>query len=60
MPPGVGDWHKAVSEERAVWTGRSVGSSGDGAETKERLQQVVCHRALLVPQGLDLEELRER
>lgn len=26
------------------------------AETKERLQQVVCYRGLHVPEGLDLEE----
>lgn len=33
---------------------------GKGAENEERLQQVVCYRGLDMPQGLDLEELRER
>lgn len=46
--------------EEEGWRSRSVRSSGDGAEGRWRLRQVVCYRLGMRLEGLDLEKRREK
>lgn len=66
LQPETSDGHRlgAVEElhikggKQGILTGSSQ-FSGNGAESEERLQQVVCYRAGDGTAGLDLEERRE-